>query len=95
MDWTLYLPEKRPNPLVEVLELMRIGHEHIIQAMGAIIICIISYVGSQFQDLNKQVQNLIVVTTESKSENRMQFGQHTDILRDHENRIRLVERKFK
>lgn len=93
MDWTLYLPEKRPNPLVEVLEFMRIGNEHIVQLLLAGIMGIISMGVSHIQDLTKQVHKIGVVLNETKVESMLRFSQQDVTLRDHEQRIRVMEYK--
>lgn len=93
MDWTFYITEVKPNPLAEVLELMRIGNEHIIQLLLAGIMGVVSMGVSHIQDLTKQVQTIAVVLNETRAENSVRFNQHDFILRDHEARVRTLESK--
>lgn len=93
MDWTFYITETRPNPLAEVIELMRIGHEHIVQLLLTGIIGVVAMGVSHIQDLTKQVQTIAIVLNETRAENSVRFDQHDFILRDHESRVRSLESK--
>lgn len=93
MDWTFYITETRPNPLAEVLELMRIGNEHIVQLLLAGIMGVVSMGVSHIQDLTKQVHKIGVVLNETKVESMLRFSQQDVTLRDHEQRIRVMEHK--
>lgn len=93
MDWTLYLTEVRPNPLAEVVELMRIGNEHIVQLLLAAIVGVASMGVAKLDEVAKKIQVIEIVMTESRAENAMRFNHHSGILQDHENRVRLLEGK--
>jgi hypothetical protein len=95
MDWTIYAAHTKPNPLAEVLELMRIGNEHIIQLLLAGIIGVVSLGVSHIKDLTEQVQTIAIVLNETKVENTVRFNQHAGALQDHENRLRFIEQKNK
>lgn len=93
MDWTFYAIKTNTNLLTEVLELMRIGNEHIVQLLLAGIMGVVSMGVGHIKDLTRQVQTIAVVLNETRAENSIRFNHNDNILRDHESRLRYIESK--
>jgi hypothetical protein len=66
-------------------------NEHLIQLLLSAIIGIASLGVSYMRDMSKEIQTISAAVLESRAESAIKFGQLTEIVKDHEARLRAQE----
>ena len=70
-------------------------NEHLSQLLLAMIMGIISLGVSYMRDMAKEIQTISSTVSESRAESGLKFNNLYDIVKDHEGRIRIIEKHTK
>jgi hypothetical protein len=89
MEQIFYLPPMLPVKYSDIIKIMNKLHENVNHLMLALIIGVVSLGVSFIGDMSKNIQNMAA----SVEQLNTKMGQVNDTMRDHEFRLRDLEKK--